>query len=669
MSHPLPFDRSAEWIEADGLGGYACGTVDLIRSRRYHSVLTVALRPPTDRVTLVSGFDVWVETPAGRFALSSQRYLPDVVHPDGASRLVGFSSEPWPQWTFRLPDGTEVVHELTVPRDQPIALVSWRLAKRGAPDPGSIRLRVRPLLSCRDAHSLHHANPSFVFDADSDGELVRWHPYHGIPGVAVLSNGAYLHEPLWHHSFLYTAERDRGGDFTEDLASPGMFEWDLDGSDAAMIVSTDSADLPPSPDAASQLAEMRDRERARRAGLGSRLLRSAEAFLVRRGSGRTILAGYPWSTEWGRDTFVAMRGLCLATGRLGEAREILLEWADRVASGLLPSFFPERPDRPEFASADTSLWYVIAIHEYMRATAARGEAMSASECSALRSAVASILDAYVTGTKYGIGMDDDGLLRAGEPGTPVTWMDARLGDWAVAPRVGKAVEVQALWINALRIAAQYSSRWDTVLERANGAFLERFWHGGGGYLHDVVDVDHRRDAVDSTLRPNQILAVGGLPFAVVHGAYAARIVEVVEKRLLTPMGLRTLAPTHASYVGRCEGNERQTLAATHMGTVWPWLLGPFVEAWVRVRGDTAEARREARARFLTPVLRHLDEAGIGHVSELADGDRPHAPRGAPFQAWSLGEMLRLCIGVLAPGCPPADALSVDAAARDVAASR
>lgn len=660
MNPLLPSDRSAEWLEADGLGGYACGTVDLIRTRRYHGVLTVALRPPADRVTLVSGFDVWAETPGGQYALTSQRYLPDVVHPDGAERLVDFSPDPWPRWTYRLPDGTRIVHELTVPREQPLALASWRLEADGD-RPGPVRLLVRPLLACRDVHSLHQANPSFEFAADEDGEQVRWHPYLGIPGVAALSNGTYEHAPVWYHAFLYTAEREMGHDFTEDLASPGAFRWDLHDAEAAMVLTTDSANLPAAPGAAGLLLDLRGRERSRREALGSRLMRSAEAFLVRRGRGRTILAGYPWSTDWGRDTFVAMRGLCVATGRFADARQILLEWADQVASGLLPNFYPERPPHPEFNSADASLWYVVAVHDFMEAAAASGYTVTVAECVALRTAIGSILDAYLTGTRYGIEVDTDGLLRAGEPGTPVTWMDARLGDWAVAPRAGKAVEVQALWINALRIASRYSTRWDAVLERASGSFLERFWYGAGGYLYDVVDVDHRPGSVDATLRPNQILAVGGLPFPVLRGSYAARVVEVVEKRLYTRLGLRTLAPGEAGYVGRCDGNARQALAAAHMGTAWPWLLGPFVEAWVRVRGDTPEARREARSRFLAPLLGHLDTAGLGHVSELADGDAPHSPRGAPFQAWSLGETLRLSLGLLAPARDAAPAAAAPGA--------
>jgi predicted glycogen debranching enzyme len=652
MATSLPFAGSAEWLEADGLGGFASGTVNTIRTRRYHGVLVASLRPPTDRVVLVNGLDIWAETAFGNHALASQRYIPDVVHPDGVRRIVDFATDPWPRWTFRLEDGTEIIHEITVPRDQPVALLTWRLSgSPTTPPPESVRLLVRPLLSCRDAHSLHQANPSFRFDADEDGEMVRWHPYHGIPGVVALSNAEYRHNPVWYHGFLYSAERERGLDCTEDLASPGAFHWDLAQGEACLVLTTDSSDVPLVGSAPALLYDLRSAERLRREKLGSRLLHSAEAFLVRRGTGRSILAGYPWSTDWGRDTFVALRGLCLATGRLDEARQILLGWADYVTQGLLPNFFPDRPDEPAFNSADASLWYIIAVYDFLQAMTAAGRTLPTADCTALRRSVGAILTSYIAGTRFGIQIGDDGLLAAGEAGTPLTWMDARLGEWSVTPRVGKAVEIQALWLNALRIGAMYSPRWQAVLERGSGAFLERFWNERESYLFDVVDLDHRPGVVDPTFRPNQILAVGGLPFPLIGGLYARRIVDEVEARLWTPLGLRTLPADDPAFIGRCDGNVRQRLARSHQGAAWPWLLGPFVEAWVRVRGDTEEAKRQARTRFLVPILRHLDEAGLGHVSELADGSAPHTPRGSPFQAWSLGEVLRLSLQVLATDAP------------------
>jgi len=644
---PIP---TPEWLEPDGLGGYACGTIDLVRTRRYHGILTVALRPPADRVSLVAGLDVWVETPTGEFALTSQRYVPNIVHPDARPYIVAFDVQPWPTWTFRLPDGTEIVHELTAPKGRPQTLLSWRLTR--APEGGGpVRLLARPLLSGRDAHSLHVANDSFDFSVEEDGERFCWHPYLGIPGVVALADGAYEHAPVWYHGFLYTTERDLGGKCTEDLASPGAFRWALEqDGEAVMLLTTDSADLPETP-VASLVRSTRSAERDRRAALGDRLQRSADAYLVRRDEGLTVLAGYPWSTDWGRDTFVALRGLCIANGRLDDAKQVLLEWAEHCASGLVPTYFPERRDPPEFTAADPSLWFIVAAHEFMEAARSYERPLSHSECATLRTAVCSVLDSYLAGTLYGIRVDSDGLLRAGEPGSPSTWMDARLGDWAVTPRMGKAVELQALWINALRIASAYSTRWSAVMDRAVGSFLDRFWYAAGGYLHDVVDVDDRPGTSDSTLRPNQIFAVGGLPFPLLGGELAARVVDVVERSLYTPLGLRTLDPAHPSYVGRCDGNARQNLAAAHMGVAWPWLIGPFVEAWVRVRGDTDAAREEARMRFLRPLLDLTFEAGLGHLPEMVDGDPPHLSRGSPFEAWSLGELIRLDRSVLAVRTP------------------
>ena len=265
----------------------------------------------------------------------------------------------------------------------------------------------------------------------------------------------------------------------------------------------------------------------------------------------------------------------------------------------------------------------------------------------LRAAVDATLVAFMRGTRHGIRCAPDGLLAAGEPGLQLTWMDAKVGDRVVTPRIGKPVEVQALWLNALRLAGGSSAQHRATFRRGVEAFHRRFWNESGGFLYDVVDVDHHAGAVDPSFRPNQILAVGGLPLQLVDGERARRIVDAVEERLLTPLGLRSLAPDDAAYVPRAQGGVRERDAAYHQGTVWPWLIGPFVEAWVRVRGSTTAAKGEARARFLAPLLRHLDVAGLGHISEIADGDPPHTPRGCPFQAWSVGEALRLDLSVLA----------------------
>ncbi len=631
-------DRTAEWLEADGLGGFASGTVDGIRTRRYHALLLAAAEPPAGRVVLVNGVEAWVDTPAGAFALTSHRYAPDVVWPDGAERLESFTDDPWPRWTFRLADGTHVAQEVIVQPGTPAVAIAWRLPE---PTPG-VRLRVRPLLSGRDYHALHHENPTFRFDAAVAAGRVVWRPYDGIPAVVAQTSGAYVHEPEWYRQFLYTEERARGLDAVEDLASPGTFHFDLSAGEAWVVFGTTVE--------AVDLDALRAAERTRRRRFATRLHRAADSYVVRRGAGKTLVAGYPWFTDWGRDTFIALRGLCLATGRLEDARQILLAWAGMVSDGMLPNRFPDRGAEPEFNSVDASLWFVIAVHELL----ARGARVAAADRRVLRGAVEAVLDGYRAGTRHGIRMDADGLLAAGEPGVQLTWMDARVGEHVITPRIGKPVEVQALWINALRIASEFAPRWTGVAARAAAAFEVRFWHDAGGHLHDVVDVDHRPGAVDSTFRPNQILAVGGLPFPLLDGERARRVVTEVERRLWTPLGLRTLPADAPGYQGRYQGGVAERDGAYHQGTAWPWLLGPFVEARVRVLGAAPEALREARRRFLAPLLDHLDRAGLGHVSEIADGDAPHTPRGCPFQAWSVGEALRLSLVVLADrGTSPA----------------
>jgi predicted glycogen debranching enzyme len=647
MRPPLPIDEATEWLEADGLGGFASGTTSGVRTRRYHALLSTATTPPTGRMVLVNGLDAWVErgerSEAGGESefLSRQRYSPGVLAPESAAEIESFTADPWPTWVYRLHDGKRIEQELFVPRGSPVVAIRWR-----ALDPAScLVLSVRPFLSGRDLHALHHSNPAFRFDSVVSGPEVSWAPYHGVPGIAALSNGVYQAEPVWYRNFLYSEERARGLDFEEDLASPGTFRWDLAKHHAVLILSIPGALKRGT--ATQTFASLSQGERGRRSRFGSPLERSGDAYLVRRGSGRTIVAGYPWFTDWGRDTFIALRGLCLATGRLAHARSILLQWAGLVSEGMLPNRFVDQGDSPEFNSVDASLWYVVAVHEYLRAVEAIGRSVTESDRTTLTAAVIAIVAGYSQGTRFGIRLDHDGLLAAGEPGVQLTWMDAKVGDWVVTPRSGKPVEIQALWLNALRIVGEFSRGYEEILQRGIRSFNERFWNPSGGYLHDVVDLDHRPGTVDSTLRPNQILAIGGLPYAVLDERLARQVIDTVETRLWTPIGLRTLPADDLRYAARYEGDVRSRDGSYHQGTVWPWLLGPFVEAWVRVRHNTPAVRREARKRFFHPLLEHLGQGGVGHISEIADADAPHTPRGCPFQAWSVGEALRLDLSVLA----------------------
>jgi predicted glycogen debranching enzyme len=644
----MGIDDRTEWLEADGLGGFASGTTSGVRTRRYHALLLSATTPPTGRIVLVNGFDAWVDTPAGSFALSTQRYAPDILHPDGAAHIRQFTDDPWPTWEYEVADGTRVIQEIFVQHGTGAAVVVWTLV--GATGP--VRLRVRPFLSGRDYHSMHHENGAFRFGASRHEGVVTFSTYEGLPPIVTLSNGDYRHAPDWYRQFLYVAERERGLDDTEDLASPGEFSWPLSrpGEQAVWVLRAGAGDgrsMLTADEVVTLVKAARATERRRRDAFLTPLDRAADAYLVRRGSGRTIVAGYPWFTDWGRDTFIAIRGLCLATGRLEEARDILLEWAAAVSEGMLPNRFPDHGEAPEFNAVDASLWYVIAVHELLQPAPDRSKRLTAEQRRALETAVRNIVHGYASGTRFGIRMDADGLLAAGVPGLQLTWMDARVGDRVITPRIGKPVEIQALWLNALSVVSRLEPTWRDVFERGRVAFLERFWNENLGRLADVVDVDHVPGTRDDSFRPNQILAVGGLPVALVEGGRAIRIVDAVEQSLVTPIGLRSLAPGEPGYAPRYEGNASARDAVYHQGTVWPWLIGPFVEAWVRVRGNTNAARREARTRFVDPVLSHLQTAGLGHVSEIADAEPPFSPKGCPFQAWSLGELLRLDRIVLA----------------------
>jgi predicted glycogen debranching enzyme len=637
---------NTEWLEADGLGGFAFGRADTIRTRRYHGLLTVATKPPTGRYTLVNGVEAWVETPEGSFPLTSQRYAPDVTHPDGATRIVSFVHEPWPTWTYRLPSGLEIVHEVIVIKDAPLVALSWHIA---TPHEGDVRFVVRPLLSGRDIHALHHENPDFRFDGRVAGKRVIWNPYDGVPPTIAVSNGEYLPEAAWYRNFQYDEESARGLDFIEDLASPGHFTFTLGCTHRALLAfgtegerSTPLLNGPP--EACWRLVELQ--ERRRRARFVTPLHRAADAYIVRRNGGRTIIAGYPWFSDWGRDTFIALRGLCLTGNRLDDAREILLEWSRHVSEGMLPNYFPEANKPAEYNSVDASLWYVIAVHELFSHADAAQHA-SSEQREAMSTAVDAIVDGYARGTRHGIRADSDGLLAAGEPGVQLTWMDAKVGDWVVTPRIGKPVEIQALWINALRIAARRTPRWLALAEAAQRSFVERFWNDERGFLNDVVDVDHVHGVVDATCRPNQIFAVGGLPWPLLDGERARRVVEVVESRLWTPAGLRTLDSDDPAFIPHYAGDMRTRDGAYHQGTAWPWLMGAFIDAWVRTRGNTPDVRQEARSRFLVPLLTHFAEAGAGHIAEVADATSPFTPGGCPFQAWSVGEALRVAEGVLA----------------------
>ncbi|WP_233235321.1 amylo-alpha-1,6-glucosidase [Bordetella sp. LUAb4] len=671
--------RDNEWLEPDGRGGFASGTVLGPRTRRYHALLLCATRPPAGRVVLVNGVEVWLEGNGRRVPLTSQRYLPDLELPAATAPCTGFSTQPWPTWRLHVDDEHDLLAECLVERPGGRTLLRWRLIAAGVDDAGGgvadavgegagaassapsrlagdgagqipgvtvaradgapWRLCVRPLLSGRDYHALHHENPAFDFTASCEPGRVRWRPYVQLPAVEVCSNGVYRHEPDWYRNFSYAQERERGLDDGEDLATPGVFTFDLSTGPAVMLLAAVAETAAAAAAAAvaveAQAAAIIAAEASRRAAFPNRLHRSADAYLVKRDKGLTLLAGYPWFTDWGRDTFIAMRGLLLATGRAAEAGDLLEAWTAYVSAGMLPNRFPDDGGAPEYNTVDASLWFIVAVHDYL-ATGHAGPERRRRLCEA----VDAILSGHLQGTRYGIAVDHDGLLRAGEPGQQLTWMDARVDGHEVTPRIGKPVEVQALWINALRIASAWDASLTPRLQRAQRSFEARFPSPGGG-LFDVIDADHVAGRVDASIRPNQIFAVGGLPYPVLEGMAARHVLETVQLHLWTPLGLRTLAPSDPRYVGHYAGASVHRDAAYHQGTAWPWLMGPFVQAWLRVHGDAAGVRDDARRRSLASLLLQLDDGGLDHIAEVVDGDAPHAWGGAPCQAWSLGETLRI----------------------------
>ena len=600
-----------EWLEPDGLGGFAMGAADGIRTRRYHALLLAALQPPDRRVVLVADVEVYAITAAGRFALSAQRYRGNVLHPGGERYLRDFAGSPWPRWTYVLPDHTQITCELVVEPGAPRVALRWtRRAGQGA-----ITLEVRPLLAVRDYHSLRREGP-IDLNAELAGNHVTWRP----DGIAIHAhaNATYAHAPDWYRGFDYTAERARGLDHEEDLAMPGAFTFDLE-RPAWLGFSTSPWPEPP--------LELFEREDKRRRPIALHD-RAADAYIVARGEGRTIIAGYPWFCDWGRDTFISLRGLCLVRGRREVAREILLCWAPAVSGGMLPNRFHEQSSVPEFNSVDAALWYVIAADAYLKS----GE-VAAADRAVLESAIGQIVDGYTAGTRHRIGADNNGLLTCGEPGLQLTWMDAKVGDDVVTPRIGKPVEIQALWLNALAIAGRHD-----LLARGRASFAEKFWNGERGQLYDVIDCDHVPGKLDPSCRPNQLFAIGGLPLQLLDGDRARAVVETCERCLWTPVGPRSLATFDPRYRGRYVGDPWQRDHAYHNGPVWPWLAGAFVEAWLRVRGGGADAKREAREKFVAPLRAR---AVGGHLAEIYEGDIPHHAVGAPMQAWSVAELIRL----------------------------
>jgi len=633
---------SREWLETNGLGGFACGTLAGANTRRYHGLLTAALNPPGGRMLLLSKLEETLVLGDKRIDLSTNEYS-GAIHPEGYLLLSNFLLDPFPTWTFEV-EGIRLEKSIFMPQGSDTVQVEYKLLQ----DPAAIEpvLEVRPLVAFRDYHSTTHANGSLNPAIETAANSASLQPYPGLPRLYFAHDAVQLLEQgYWYKNFLYRVERERGLDFEEDLYNPFVLSWNLSKERGAnVIASTEQRDIEQA--TATRTAEMQRRQRPVASSpvddpLVCTLAVAADQYLARRGEDWTVIAGYPWFTDWGRDTMISLPGLTLCTGKTEIARSILHNFARHTYMGMLPNRFVDSGEEAEFNTVDATLWFFEAARAYAAVTNdydfIRNE---------LYEVLAQIIEFHIKGTRYNIKVAENGLLNAGAPGAQLTWMDAKIGDWVVTPRSGKPVEIQALWYNALCImkdlAARFSDddrrkKYSSLAALTSLAFNRTFWNEDARCLYDVVN----GGPPDGSIRPNQIFAVS-LHHSMLSEERARAVVEKVEKELLTPVGLRTLNRSDGRYRATYEGDQYSRDSAYHQGTVWPWLLGPFVSAYVRVNGGTAQARGRARD-FLHGIEKHLTEAGLGQISEIFDGDVPHHPRGCFAQAWSVAEILRaLC---------------------------
>jgi predicted glycogen debranching enzyme len=633
-----------EWLETNGLGGFASSTLIGLNTRRYHGLLTASTTPPTGRVLMLSKLEETVVVGGERYELGANQY-PGAIHPEGYHYLAEFRLDPFPVFIYRVA-GLEIEKRVFMVHGENTTVVEYEIrAQDGSAGPQCV-LELRPLIAFRDYHSTTHRNDALNSALETREGLVSIQPYPDLPHLFFAHNAQELaSEGKWFLNFEYRVERERGLDFEEDLYHPFTLRFDLtDGRSATVIASTEPRD-------AASAAALREGERRRReaildAGPGDQpLVRSltaaADQFIVERDALKTVVAGYHWFTDWGRDTMIALPGLTLVTGRYNIARQILEAYAEHVDQGLLPNRFPDAGQTPEYNTADATLWFIEAIRAFLHYS---GDEAFVRE--RLYPKLKDIIDWHVRGTRYGIHVDADGLLACGEPGVQLTWMDAKVGEHVVTPRTGKPVEIQALWYNALRIMEDFARRFADpssaalyagLAEKAKAAFNARFWNASAGSLYDVVENGHS----DGSMRPNQIFAVS-LPHSMLEPEKARAVVQAVQTELLTPMGLRTLSRHDPRYRARYEGGVAERDTAYHLGTVWPWLMGPFITAYLKVNDRSETARQQAEV-WLNGFAEHLTAAGLGQICEIADAEYPYTPRGCIAQAWSVAEILRAAV--------------------------
>lgn len=650
-----------EWLVTNGLGGYASGTVAGVATRRYHGLLIAAHPAPLGRMMMLNHLSEQLRLPGGETVLLSGEERVPQLHLHGAQYLDEFRLERGlPVWRYRV--GEFVLEKrLFMPHHENTSHIVYRLIE----GKGTIRLKLMPSVHFRshDAHVSAPIPPRFELRAIDD----RFELFAGddLPTLRLTTIGerpAFTIERRFLREMLYRIEESRGYDSVGDLWSPGYFRFDLSlHHDAVVTASTESWDhilaIPP---ADALQAELKRRDRLiqlapapAQSGLGPELVLAADQFLIRpvgrvqdlavaKASGderRTVIAGYHWFTDWGRDTMISLEGLTLSTGRHAEAGYILRTFAHYIRDGLIPNMFPEGQKEGLYHTADATLWFFHALDRYVTVT---GDVATRKQ---ILPQLVDIYDHHVRGTRFKIGVDPvDGLLRQGEPGYQLTWMDAKMGDWVVTPRRGKAVEINALWYNAVRLLERWvredrgmaaAEPYRDEGDRVRDSFNRRFWNEKTGCLWDVIDGE---TGDDPACRPNQLFAIA-LPNPVLDERRWKAVVETAREKLLTPVGLRSLAPDDPEYKPNYHGDLRSRDAAYHQGTVWGWLIGPYVDAWLKTYPDDRRGARQALEGF----SEHLGEACIGSISEVFDAESPFLARGCCAQAWSVAEVLRCWI--------------------------
>ncbi len=605
--------ESREWLVTNGIGGYASGTIAGGMTRRYHGLLIAALQPPVGRMHLVAGLDEIVRCGGAEFALATHLWASGAVEPKGFQQIEAFRLDGTiPVWTYA-PGDARLEKRVWMQQGTNTTYVQYTLLEGSAP----IEMELKALVNYRDFHALTHAG-DWRMRVDRDCFLA--------------------------------AERERGLDDREDHLFAALFRAKLRAGESVTIVLTTEEKAALDAEASrvqraaheTKIAAAWNAEsKAISAGSPewlSQLALAADQFIVTRAlpdepDGRSVIAGYHWFGDWGRDTMIALPGLTLATGRPEVARQILFAFAKYVDAGMVPNNFPDAGGKPAYNTVDAALWSFEAVRQYFAAT------RDMQTLQKVFPVLAGMIDAHVKGTRYQIHVDpSDGLLYAGEAGVQLTWMDAKIGDWVVTPRTGKAVEINALWINALETMTQFarvlkisSDGYVGLSSKANEGF-HKFWNAERRCCYDVIDAPGIGN--DASLRPNQIFAVS-LPVSPLPSEQRKAVVDICAAQLSTPYGLRSLAPGEAGYQGHYGGGPRERDAAYHQGTVWAWLAGPFALAHHRVYGN-----RVAAMRFLEPLGAAIQRYGLGTLGEIFDGDAPFAPKGCIAQAWSVGEVLR-----------------------------